>query len=382
MRDHGPMTDRHQHLFTCVRALGAHMVGPIIETPSSVLVSVSLSDEPPFSGPPFVFSVVGSRPWGLMRESVWMLKLAFGAEERAGLEVQRAWGRDVVEVGVLGYLETGAETKAELDAHAESGTFALLELGDPKPANTFDLAAVRGLCAAASRLHTSVPLPSGLVISALDTAQNDGSRSRTAPTDTTAPGSGTGESDSDESSTHMELVPLVRRFESLLESEPAALTPDREIAALLSRARLDVRALLADPLDCVPLHGDVHHGNLLRVVRAGEIIDLLTDPKGLVGESLYDFVNIVFNPDVLDPRVAELFHERVECVVSHLEAAHGSSVGVASLRERFLRWVRAYGCLSAVWHLEDSQLKEGVPEHFCATLRVAGLADELLSPSL
>lgn len=347
MRDHGPMTDRHQHLFSCVRALGARMVGPVIETPSSVLVSVSLSDEPSFSSPPFVFSVVGSRPWGLMCESVWMLKLAFGAEERAGLEVQRSWGRDVVEVGVLGYLETGAETMAEADAHAESGTFALLELGDPKPADSFDLATVRGLCAATSRLHSSLPVPSG--------CGNSG--------------------------TEVELIPLAQRFRSLLECEPAALTQDREIAALLSRAQLDVRALLADPLDCVPLHGDVHHGNLLRVVRAGEPLDLLTDPKGLIGESLYDFANIVFNPDVLDPRITELFHERLRCVVSHLESEHSSTVGAPNLRERYLRWVRAYGCLSAVWHLEDSQLNEGVPEHFCATLRVAGLADELLRPS-
>ena len=84
-----------------------------------------------------------------------------------------------------------------------------------------------------------------------------------------------------------ELVPLARWFEALA---PAA----RTHGGLLAQADSAAQALLADPRDVVVLHGDIHHGNVLD---GGERGWLAIDPKGLLGERTFDFVNILRNPD-------------------------------------------------------------------------------------
>lgn len=342
MRDHGHMTDRHQHLAVCARALGASMIGPLIATPSSLLVPVSLSDDPSALPPTARLRVAASRPTFLTPGSTWMLKVAFGAEERTGLEVQWQLSDSMVQCVLLGH-STVAENPY---------SYALLELGVPAVQRSFDVAAVSELCRAAHEFHRPRPSTDEVVMGTL--------------------------------------TPLDQRFHSLLEfplsTEVGAVWARycSEWDGVLDRARTDVRNLLAHPLNAVVLHGDVHHGNLIQVTRRGIPQCLLTDPKGVVGESLFDYANMLFNPDVSDGRTAKLFDERVDLVVQHL-----SSVDVpglltpADVEARYLRWVRAYGCLSAVWSLEDNldelqrENAPNVPEAPEVQLLLAGIRSTL-----
>jgi streptomycin 6-kinase len=144
-----------------------------------------------------------------------------------------------------------------------------------------------------------------------------------------------------------ELVPLARWFEALA---PAARTQ----GGLLSRADAAAQALLAEQRDVVALHGDIHHGNVLD---GGEHGWLAIDPKGLLGERTFDFVNILRNPDAAVALTPGRFARQVEVLID-----------AASLeRRRLLEWTLAFAGLSAAWHLAD-----GTPADL--DLAVAGLA--------
>jgi streptomycin 6-kinase len=130
-----------------------------------------------------------------------------------------------------------------------------------------------------------------------------------------------------------DLVPLTRWFEALA---PAARTQ----GGLLAQADSVARALLADPRDVVMLHGDIHHGNVLD---GGERGWLAIDPKGLLGERTFDFVNILRNPDATVALAPGRFDRQVEVLAA-----------AASLeRRRLLDWTLAFAGLSAAWHLAD-----------------------------
>ena len=144
-----------------------------------------------------------------------------------------------------------------------------------------------------------------------------------------------------------ELVPLTRWFEALA---PAA----RTHGGLLAQADLAAQALLADPRDVVVLHGDIHHGNVLD---GGERGWLAIDPKGLLGERTFDFVNILRNPDAAAALTPGRFDHQVEVLTA------AASVE----RQRLLEWTLAFAGLSAAWHLAD-----GTPADL--DLAVAGLA--------
>lgn len=130
-----------------------------------------------------------------------------------------------------------------------------------------------------------------------------------------------------------ELVPLARWFEALA---PAA----RTHGGLLVAADRAAQALLADARDVVVLHGDIHHGNVLD---GGERGWLAIDPKGLLGERTFDFVNILRNPDA----ATALSPGRFERQVAVLAAAASAE------RQRLLDWTLAFAGLSAAWHLAD-----------------------------
>ena len=130
-----------------------------------------------------------------------------------------------------------------------------------------------------------------------------------------------------------ELVPLTYWFQALA---PAA----RIHGGLLARADRAAQALLADPRDAVVLHGDIHHGNVLD---GGERGWLAIDPKGLLGERTFDFVNILRNPDAATAQRPGRFARQIEVL------AAAASVE----RERLLDWTLAFAGLSAAWHLAD-----------------------------
>ena len=130
-----------------------------------------------------------------------------------------------------------------------------------------------------------------------------------------------------------ELVPLTRWFEALA---PAA----RTHGGLLAQADSAAQALLADPRDVAVLHGDIHHGNVLD---GGERGWLAIDPKGLLGERTFDFVNILRNPDAAVALAPGRFDHQAEVLAA-----------AASLeRRRLLDWTLAFAGLSAAWHLTD-----------------------------
>jgi len=81
------------------------------------------------------------------------------------------------------------------------------------------------------------------------------------------------------------LVPLERHFASLFERASEH--------ALLERGAAIARVLLGTPRDVIPLHGDLHHSNVLDGGARGW---LAVDPKGLLGERTYDVANLLGNP--------------------------------------------------------------------------------------
>lgn len=108
----------------------------------------------------------------------------------------------------------------------------------------------------------------------------------------------------------------------------------------LVEAHRAAQALLADPRDIVPLHGDVHHANILDFGSRGW---LAIDPKSVIGERGYDYANPFCNPDTataLEPGRLDRYLELVS-----------QRAGIEP--RRLLMWILAYSGLSAAWILED-----------------------------
>lgn len=128
------------------------------------------------------------------------------------------------------------------------------------------------------------------------------------------------------------LVPLTEWFHAL---QTAAAHCD-----LLRQAQSTAAVLLAQPRDVLPLHGDIHHGNVLDF---GERGWLAVDPKGLWGERGFDYANLFCNPDAATAGDAALFAARLDQV----------SQQAALEPRRLLQWIVAWAGLSAVWHQES-----------------------------
>lgn len=134
------------------------------------------------------------------------------------------------------------------------------------------------------------------------------------------------------------LKPLAAQFRDLA---PMA----AQQGGILARAAAIAADLLADPREVVPLHGDVHHDNVLDFGPRGW---LAIDPQGLMGERGFDYANIFTNPDLSDPTrpVATepgVFEQRFRIVTK----ASGLDP------QRLLQWITAWCGLSASWFLGD-----------------------------
>ncbi|MBI5513181.1 MAG: 3'-kinase [Deltaproteobacteria bacterium] len=115
-------------------------------------------------------------------------------------------------------------------------------------------------------------------------------------------------------------------------------------AGLLGRCAAVARGLLAAPRGRVPLHGDLHHDNVLDGGPRGW---LAIDPKGVVGEAAYEVANLLCNPVehpglVLDP-------SRME----RLAALYGARLGLDP--PRLLAFGLAHAGLSACWSEMDGE---------------------------
>ncbi len=213
-----------------------------------------------------------------------MLKLSADEDERAAGTLLAWWNGD-------GAARVFARDEQALLMERAEGTRSLSDMARGGQ----DDEACRILCATAARLHAPRPVP--------------------------PPG----------------LVPLAHWFEAL---GPAASAH----GGVLVRCDAHARALLAEPSDVCPLHGDLHHGNVLDFGTRGW---LAIDPKGLRGERGFDLAPLFGNPDMADPEHAvatspERFARRLAVV----------SEAAGLERARLLRWVLAWAGLSAAWSLE------------------------------
>lgn len=138
-----------------------------------------------------------------------------------------------------------------------------------------------------------------------------------------------------------EFQPLRQRFQALFHKAGAdrshgRMTPYVEAAQMTQR-------LLAESRTAVPLHGDLHHDNILNSTRGW----LAIDPKGVLGDPGFDAANLFYNP--LDRTALCLDPQRIASMAETLARPVGEAPG------RVLDWAFCYGCLSAAWHAEDDK---------------------------
>ncbi|MGX7872477.1 aminoglycoside phosphotransferase family protein [Mesorhizobium sp. ORM6] len=141
-----------------------------------------------------------------------------------------------------------------------------------------------------------------------------------------------------------ELQPLRERFASLFKKAATDRVAGRDSLYVEAGAIAD--RLLADPHDVRPLHGDLHHENIMRGPRGWLVID----PKGVLGDPGFDAANMFYNP--LDRAALCLDPERI----AHMAGVFARTLGQSPAA--ILDHAIAYGCLSAAWHNEDDNAVE------------------------
>jgi streptomycin 6-kinase len=219
-----------------------------------------------------------------------MLKVPLVDEERRGGRLMAAWdGRGAAPV--LASDPDGALLMVRADG---PGILVREASADGPDADARDDAATRALARTAARLHR-VPLDARTVA---------------------------------------EAVPLAVWFRELVE-------PARPLPRSLDRGAAIARELLGGSAAPAVLHGDVHHGNVLRF--AGAEPWRAIDPKGLVGDPLFDTANLLANPTpgiALRPgRLARRARVVAEETGADLDAV--------------LAWAEAWCALSAAWDVDD-----------------------------
>lgn len=132
----------------------------------------------------------------------------------------------------------------------------------------------------------------------------------------------------------MGLEPLEHRFAPLTEP-----TLDGDLGAAAQLAR----ALLADPVPPVALHGDLHHDNVLSSPRGW----LAIDPKGVWGDPANEPANALRNPKGLGARIFN--PDRLH----RMAADFSRRLGLPP--HRLLAWAAAHCALSTRWSLQDGQ---------------------------
>ncbi|WP_206523061.1 MULTISPECIES: aminoglycoside phosphotransferase family protein [unclassified Mesorhizobium] len=141
-----------------------------------------------------------------------------------------------------------------------------------------------------------------------------------------------------------ELQPLRERFASLFNKANADRDAGHE--SLYVEAATIADRLLADPHDIRPLHGDLHHENILHGPRGW----LAIDPKGVLGDPGFDAANMFYNPLERDDLCLD--PERIAGMAGIFANTLGQTPAA------ILDHAIAYGCLSASWHHEDDNAVE------------------------
>lgn len=132
------------------------------------------------------------------------------------------------------------------------------------------------------------------------------------------------------------LWPLEQWMRPLLASDLAFLPPDAR--PLWARIQTLLAALLASTTDPRPLHGDLHHDNVIGGPGQWRVID----PKGLIGDPVFDVANIFRNPYGADDIVLQ--PARIDRLADRFAARFSWP------RRRILEWAATLTAISAVWN--------------------------------
>lgn len=137
-----------------------------------------------------------------------------------------------------------------------------------------------------------------------------------------------------------DLWPLEGWMKPLLDSKvtflPVGARPRWE------RVQTILVALLASTTDPVPLHGDLHHDNVL----GGPVNWRVIDPKGLFGDPVFDVANLFRNPHNAGALVLQ--PERIERLTATFAERFGWS------RRRILEWAAVLVAISAIWNKTEA----------------------------
>lgn len=135
------------------------------------------------------------------------------------------------------------------------------------------------------------------------------------------------------------LQPLDCYFESLFRKAKQDRSANR--SSIYVQAAVMAQELLANQPDMKPLHGDLHHENVMLSPRGWIVID----PAGLVGDPALDVANMFSNP--LDRIDLTRDEERIVWMAQVFAETLNRDI------RTILRYAFAYGCLSAAWHHGD-----------------------------
>lgn len=136
-----------------------------------------------------------------------------------------------------------------------------------------------------------------------------------------------------------DLIPLRQRFRALFDTDVRAWP--HTARDLYARATGIAIRLFDRPAAQIPLHGDLHHDNIISSGRGW----LAIDPKGLIGDPAYEVANAFQNPVGAEKLAAEPRR------IASLADAFSKRLGFD--RKRVLGWAAAHTALSACWHIED-----------------------------
>lgn len=143
-----------------------------------------------------------------------------------------------------------------------------------------------------------------------------------------------------------DLQPLRARFQPLFDTDVRAWP--HTARDLYARASGIALRLFDRPTALVPLHGDLHHDNIMSSDRGWLVID----PKGVLGDPSYDLANVFINPLRADNMAADPHRiaSRADILSQRLNYP----------RKRLLGWAAAHAALSACWDLADGQPITGI----------------------
>lgn len=133
------------------------------------------------------------------------------------------------------------------------------------------------------------------------------------------------------------LQPLRERFQTLFDTDVR--TWPHTARDLYARASGIALKLFDRPSPQIPLHGDLHHDNIMSSDRGW----LAIDPKGLLGDPHYEVANVFRNPYGATQLAANPRR------IAALADAFGARLGFN--HKRMLGYAAAHSALSACWDL-------------------------------